>query len=46
MSVISYKFSVGFALVITDLCTMRVSLNSTLSQYKGRKLSEVSRVPK
>jgi len=46
MSVISFKFSVGFALGITKLCRMTVSVTSTLSQYRGRKQSEVSRVPK
>jgi hypothetical protein len=46
MSVISFQISVGFALVITNLCRMRVSVTSTLSQYRGRKHSKVSRVPK
>jgi hypothetical protein len=42
----SYKFSIGFALVVTKLCPMRVSVTFTLSQYKGRKHLDVSRVPK
>jgi hypothetical protein len=46
MSVISFKFSVGFALIIRNLCRMRVSVTSSLSQYRGRKHSEVARVPK
>jgi len=46
VSAISFKYSVGFALEITNLCRMRVSVTSTHSQYKGRKHSEVPRVPK
>jgi hypothetical protein len=46
MSVISFKFSVGFALGITNLCRMSVNVTSTLSQYRGHKHSEVSSVPK
>jgi len=46
MSAITFKSPVGFALRITKLCRMTVNVTSTLSQYKGRKHSEVSRVPK